>query len=612
MAEPLRLYTPDTLQNVISGLGTYKDKTIATNYVFVPLGIPQLEAAYRGDWIARKVVDIPAQDSTRMWREWQAEKDEITKIEDLERDLDIQGKVNKAMTLARLYGGSALILGVEGAGHEKEGLDIEKVKQDSLKFVHAVHRWEIGTNETDFDINSRNYRLPKYYTVKSGMGETLDIHWTRVIRFIGSPIPDPAQAPEGWGDSILQVVDTAIKGAGIVIGGIASLVQEAKIDVIKIPNLSERLSTKEYADKLSQRMTYANVIKSMNNALLIDASEEWQRIQTSFAALPDILQNYLICAAGAADIPATRLIGQSPRGLNATGESDTRNYYDKIKSEQNTILRPALSTLDEVLIRSALGSRDEGIFYEWRSLWQVTEAELADLAQKKAATYQIDVNAGLLDSNALRIGRENQLIEDGTYPGLEQTLQDQEDGKLPTEAEQFAHDPEMNPDHPQNLAAQQSAMAQAKEAEFHAKNPLAAIKAKAKPNGKGNPFQKKDASSPPGDALDALDEGPLDGGSGEEVKPTQAPPQPVIVNMLPPAGISQEEFQRGFDGLAQALGQSNAVLADIVRRAVGDAVAQVAKAQPHRGKVKRVVRDVEHDREGKITRIIDTEKDEGG
>ena len=596
MVEVVRFGGRDTLQNLVSGLGTYKDKTIATSYVFNPLGVPQLEAAYRGDWIARKVVDIPAQDSTRMWREWQAESEQITKLEDLEREHDLQGKVNKAMTLARLYGGSALILGVEGAGTEKQELNLERVKQDSLKFVHAVHRWEIGAQEIDFDIKSKNYRLPLYYTIRSGQGETIDVHWTRVIRFIGCPIPDPAQAIDGWGDSILQVVDTAIKGAGIVIGGIATLVQEAKIDVIKIPNLSERLSTKEYADKLAQRMSYANVIKSMNNALLIDSAEEWARIQTSFGGLHEILQNYLICAAGAADIPATRLIGQSPKGLNATGEHDTRNYYDKIKSEQNTVLRPAMTTLDEVLIRSALGSRPDEIFYEWKSLWQMNETEMADLAKKKADTFQIDVTTGLIDSNALRIGRENQLIEDGTYPGLEQTLLDQEAGDVPTEAEQFKNDPTMNPDHPENLAKIATAEAGAKQAAFHAKNPLAAVEAKAKfakGNGKPNPFQKKDAVS--GAADDPHGAGDA-AGDGLEPQPMPSSPPPVVVNMMP--SVPQLDV---------------AVIVDAVTAAVIQALQVQQQLQPHvphAGKIKRVVRDVQHDSEGRITRIIDTEGSE--
>jgi len=37
-------------------------------------------------------------------------------------------------------------------------------------------------------------------------------------------------------------------------------------------------------------------------------------------------------ASGAADIPMTRLLGQSPAGMNATGDGDMRNYYDRIEA----------------------------------------------------------------------------------------------------------------------------------------------------------------------------------------------------------------------------------------------------------------------------------------
>ena len=84
-------------------------------------------------------------------------------------------------------------------------------------------------------------------------------------------------------------------------------------------------------------------------------------------ACPDTLNTYLQIASGAADIPATRFLGQAPGGLNASGDADIRNYYDRLGGEQTTVLMPAMSVLDEVIIRSALGSRPPEIYYEWNS-----------------------------------------------------------------------------------------------------------------------------------------------------------------------------------------------------------------------------------------------------
>jgi hypothetical protein len=71
----------DTLVNWMSGLGTRKDKRTHHQYTLRPLEQGELNMAYRGDWIARKGVDIPAKDMTRAWRGWQAEPSDIELIE---------------------------------------------------------------------------------------------------------------------------------------------------------------------------------------------------------------------------------------------------------------------------------------------------------------------------------------------------------------------------------------------------------------------------------------------------------------------------------------------------------------------------------------------------
>jgi hypothetical protein len=144
--------------------------------------------------------------------------------------------------------------------------------------------------------------------------------------------------------------------------------------------------------------------------------------ETNFAGLPDIVKLYLMIASGALDIPATRFLSQSPAGLSATGDSDTRNYYDMLASEQSTVLQPAMSNLDEVLIRSALGSRDEAIFYIWNPLWQMDDVQKSTMVNTYTTVFTADVNAGLINPDVLREVRINQLIEQGVYPGLEQAI----------------------------------------------------------------------------------------------------------------------------------------------------------------------------------------------
>jgi len=410
----------DNLHNLLSGMGYGGDKTVYTRFGYVPFTKEQCDSAYRGDWIARKVIDIPAQDATREWRDWQASKDEIKKIEDAERELGLQRKTMIALQKARLYGGGALILGVD-QGKPEEELDVETIKAESLKFIHAVSKHDVTAGPLETDVMSPYYGQPTYY--ERNTGKLLRLHPSRVVRFLGLEYPDQ-NSSDGWADPVLQIVATAIKSAGAVAQGVAQMVEEAKIDVIKIPDFTAQVLNADYEAKLRARFGLASDAKSIYRMLLLDKEEEWERITANFNTLPDIIRMYLLMASGAADIPATRLLGQAPVGMNATGDSDTRNYYDRIATEQETVLRPAFAKLDEVLIRSALGSRPDTIFYKWSPLWQMDEQQTAEVALKKAQVFKIDVDTGVLDGAVLKEARENQLIEDGTYPGIEQAIEE--------------------------------------------------------------------------------------------------------------------------------------------------------------------------------------------
>lgn len=405
----------DTLTNLVAGLFTGKDKLAHDRFGLVPQDRGQLDAAYRGDWIARKVIDVPPFDMTREWRRWHAAPEQIAAIEAEEARLDVQRKVARALRLARLYGGAALVL---GAGDGDPAQPLPPLGRGALRYLHVMHRWEIMPGEIDRDVLSPGFGEPGWYQVASAGRSGVRLHPSRVVRLAGAELPDGA-GTDGWGDSVLQAVMDAIRQAGLAAQGVATLIHEAKLDVIRIPQLTQNLAQADYAERLVERFTLANTMKGLVNVLVIDKEEEWDRKQLSFAQLPEIMQQYLQIAAGAADIPATRLLGQAPAGLNATGEGDIRNYYDRIAAEQRVTLGPALRRLDEALILSALGSRPAEIYSEWAPLWQLGAAEAAAIGKTKAETSSLYAASGLIPPEVLARAVRNQVVEDGTYPGIE-------------------------------------------------------------------------------------------------------------------------------------------------------------------------------------------------
>ena len=410
----------DTLTNLVTGLGTSKDKLHAAQFVFNPLSQAELQSAYRGDWIARKIIDVPAQDATREWRDWKGEAQAVSAITALETRIGLQYKICEAMKRARLHGGAALIIGVAGDDPDQP-LDLETITKDSLTYVHVAGRNELSAQEIDRDLESEFFGRPQSYTMSSDTG-VAHIHSSRIIPFVGAPILDEALRSDEWGDSVLQALYDAVRNAAASQQGIASLIQEAKVDVIRIPRMMSQLSTKEYTARLQERFMLATQMKSSMSVTLLDAEEDWQQKQVNFSQMPELLSQYLEIAAGAADIPATRLIGTSPKGLNATGDGDMRNYYDRIGADQETILRPALARLDEVLIRSALGSRPEEIDYRWTPLWRLSKSDEAEIMATKAKAIETIVRTALIPVEALGEATTNMLIQDGMLPGLDAAM----------------------------------------------------------------------------------------------------------------------------------------------------------------------------------------------
>jgi len=415
--------TMDGLSNVISGVGGARDKRSFDTYTLNPVNIAEVESAYRSSWLVRKIHDLPPWDMTRAWRNWQAEGDQIEAIEAEERRLALSAKVRKALLWARLYGGAALVLGLPGKAAEPAG----QVGKGGLSYIHVLTRHQVQIEDIERDPLSPLFGQPVSYQL-TGSTRQANVHPSRVIPFIGQALPEGVvgvQTQETfWGDPLYQIVRDAVTNADLAQNATASLIHEAKVDTLKIPNLSSNLSSAEYETRLISRLNTANLAKSILNTRILDAAEEWDTRELSFTGLPDLIDKFLQIVAAAADIPVTRLLGTSAKGLNATGEGDNDNYDEMIAARQETDLKPALDRLDAFLVPSALGSTPASVHYRFAALETPDPKEEADIQHKHAETAKLYADSGLVPLPALAKAVQNTLIEGAVYPGLEKALED--------------------------------------------------------------------------------------------------------------------------------------------------------------------------------------------
>ncbi|ATS92164.1 putative head protein [Sinorhizobium phage HMSP1-Susan] len=427
------MLTHDGFMNVVTALGTRADKASHDTY---GMDIPypgEADNAFQSSTWFRKIVEIPVEDALKKNWTWKADEAIAEKLEKEQQRLGLLTKLRDALIMARKDGGAVIYIGgLPGAPDTP--VNINQITTGAIKYLIVGNRLTFQAAEIDNDVDSPNFGKPKMWNFRD-----LKVHPSRVMRFVGKEnMRLSAQVvADGFGDSIYSTMRKAILNADKTSAAISHLMDEAKVDVVSIPNLTENVSTAQYEQQLLKRLQAANMFKSLTNMLVIDSGdgdgegEEYTQKQVSFAGIPDILKIQLAVLSGAADIPATRLIGKAPDGMNATGDGDMRNYYDKIEAHQKLDLSPVLDPFFEIFIRSTLGSRPADIWYKWEPLYTLTEKEAAEVEKIYADTFDKLVNTGIIETGILSAVAKNRMVESGQYPGIEKAMDEFETEDLP-------------------------------------------------------------------------------------------------------------------------------------------------------------------------------------
>jgi len=121
------------------------------------------------------------------------------------------------------------------------------------------------------------------------------------------------------------------------------------------------------------------------------------QFDTSLADLDSVIMTQYQVVAAAANVPATKLLGTSPKGFNATGEFEEASYHEELETIQTHDLSPLVNRHHLLVLRSA-GRKDIVTKVEWRPLDSPTAKELADTNLTKAQTGQALVNSGAISS----------------------------------------------------------------------------------------------------------------------------------------------------------------------------------------------------------------------
>jgi hypothetical protein len=392
----------DGFVNVLSGLGAALSKG-SNIQISTPdyLTSEQLAALYDSVWLARRAVDVlPA---TALNRGVRADDSALERFEEINQtDEHPNGAVLYGLQQGRLFGGAAIVMGFAGGRSLLE----PPGERETLAWLDVVSREQLVAVQVDEDPTSATYKRGVTWRITGGHRRAgTEVHRDRLIFCEG--LPSAAHTSAGawthWSGapewiSVLQPLHEILGQYGIAWEAISELVQETSIGVMQMAGVLEMVSEKDQTT-IQNRLRMLSTGRSVAKTILLDAEhgESFTRTPVSFTDLPQLMSQFAQQIAGATGTPLTVLFGISPSGLNATGESDLRQYYETVTRYQNqSVLRK---------IRRIFEHIDPSAEVTIPPVWEPTAKEQAEIRKAAAEGDRTWYDMGVLEPSEIRQSR---------------------------------------------------------------------------------------------------------------------------------------------------------------------------------------------------------------
>lgn len=135
-------------------------------------------------------------------------------------------------------------------------------------------------------------------------------------------------------------------------------------------------------------------------------SDQIEQHDTALTDLDAVIMTQYQIVASAANVPATKLLGTTPKGFNSTGDYETDSYHEELESIQTNDMEPLIDRHMVCMIRSDIAPKFNIAPFDvdctWNPLTSLSTIEQADVNKTKAETDKLLADAGAIDGHDIR------------------------------------------------------------------------------------------------------------------------------------------------------------------------------------------------------------------
>lgn len=376
-----------------------------------------LNNQYKHDAIARRVVAKPAEDATR--NGWRLVIPDDPKKQDQYQDALDKLRLNDVLTqqliYQRLHGDGYINFGIQEKNATDESKQLNPNDVADVAFVHAFGQNHVDSYQVNNDPTSNNFKKEQAVVIRQTQaGSTINSN--------GNQVPEPANTKpiiidksryfhisldkfedDQTGTSIITRCQDQLKAMNTATESVGKILREFTIKVFK----SDRIIDME--DEVGYQKIVRNLSQAMNTESIafIGSEDDLSKVSTPTSGIDTLFNFAWQSLSAACNIPKSVLTGEQAGSL-AGASQDVVNYYDTIKSMQETLLKPEIEYVVKLLMYAdnVAGGQEDPDSLKWHiefnPLWSPDDKTQSETLVNHVNAASTLVGSGIYDPDEAR------------------------------------------------------------------------------------------------------------------------------------------------------------------------------------------------------------------
>lgn len=369
----------------------------------------QMCALLSQNWLVSKACLMPAKDATRNGFEitvndgTEVDPEVLDDMVKMDEKFKLIPNLIEFVHMGRIFGIRIALFEVESddPDYYENPFNIDGVTEGSYKGISQVDPYWVAPildAEASGNPAARDFYEPTWWIIGGRK-----IHRSHLVIFRTENLSDILKPTYLYGGvPIPQKIYERVYAAERTANEAPLLALTKRTNILKT-DITKALANQEQFDRNMEQFAL-----NWNNmgVKVIGTDDEMDQNDITLNDLDAVIMTQYQIVAAAASVPATKLLGTTPKGFNATGEYEEASYHEELECIQSLDLTPLVERHHALMIRSYLAPAHNIAPFEtavsWNSLDAMTAEEQSKVNLNKAQTDNALSQAGAIDGTDIR------------------------------------------------------------------------------------------------------------------------------------------------------------------------------------------------------------------